>query len=82
NYDIILERGALYHVCDYVNLNRKVLIITDDGVPAQYVKTLLSQCEHGFVQTLKQGEGTKSFNNFEFLCSKLLELSFSRKDLV
>ncbi len=82
SYDIILERGALDHVSDYINLDRKVLIITDDGVPTQYVDRLLAQCKYGFAQTVKQGEGAKSFNTFEFLCSKLLEFSFSRKDLV
>ncbi|MFZ2537472.1 MAG: 3-dehydroquinate synthase [Oscillospiraceae bacterium] len=82
SYDIILERGALDHVCDYINLDRKVLIITDDGVPTQYVKRLLLQCKYGFVETVKQGECAKSFSTFEFLCSKLLEFNFSRKDLI
>ena len=38
-YDIILERGCLYRVSDYIDLKRKVMIITDDGVPLSYAKT-------------------------------------------
>ncbi len=28
-YDIILEHGVLYHSNDYIDLNRKVMIITN-----------------------------------------------------
>lgn len=82
SYDIILERGLLDHVGDYINLNRKVLIITDDGVPTAYADRLLSQCPQGFVERVKQGESAKSFPVFEQLCSKLLAYRFSRKDLI
>ena len=77
-----MQRGGLDHVFEYINLNRKVLIITDDGVPVEYVNRLKLQCETPFVQTVKQGESSKSFNTFQELCLKLLELNFSRKDLV
>lgn len=82
SYDIILERGAINHVGDYINLNRKVLVVTDDGVPSKYIKNVLSQCKYGYVEVVKQGESAKSFNTFQYLCSKLLEHNFSRKDLV
>lgn len=82
SYDIILERGLLDHVGDYINLNRKVLIITDDGVPTAYADRLLSQCSQGFVERVGQGESAKSFPVFEQLCSKLLAYRFSRKDLI
>ena len=46
-YDIILERGCLYRVSDYIDLKRKVMIITDDGVPLSYAKTVQEQCQKG-----------------------------------
>ena len=33
SYDIILEHGAIQKASKYLNLNRKVFVITDDGVP-------------------------------------------------
>ena len=32
-YDITLERGALMHAGEILNLNRRTVIVTDDGVP-------------------------------------------------
>ena len=37
-YDIVLQRGALQRVGDYLNLKRRVLVVTDDGVPAEYAQ--------------------------------------------
>lgn len=82
SYDIIIERGVLSRVGDYTNLNRKVLIISDDGVPQQYVDTLLAQCPHGWAHIVKQGEGAKSFPVYQELCQKLLDLNFSRTDCI
>ena len=33
SYDIVLERGSLDRAGDYLDLDRKVLILTDAGVP-------------------------------------------------
>ena len=33
-YDILMEHGILYRLNDYIDLNRKVMIVTDSGVPA------------------------------------------------
>ncbi|MDD5952148.1 MAG: 3-dehydroquinate synthase [Oscillospiraceae bacterium] len=82
SYDIIIEHGMLRRIGDYTNLNRKVLVISDDGVPQQYVDTVLSQCPQGYSVVVKQGEGAKSFPVYESLCKKLLELGFSRTDLI
>lgn len=82
SYDIIIEKGSIGRVSDYVNLERKVMIITDDGVPKEYAEAVKAQCKEGFIHTVKQGEGAKSFPVFEELCCDLLSHSFSRKDLV
>lgn len=82
SYDIIIEHGVLSRVGEYTNLNRKVLVISDDGVPKQYVDTLLSQCPQGYAHIVKQGEGAKSFPVYQELCQKLLDLNFSRTDCI
>ena len=48
-YEVIIENNILNKVCEYVSLNNKVLIVTDDGVPSAYVKTLAKQSEDSYV---------------------------------
>lgn len=82
SYDIIIKRGALSRLGGVANLKRKVLVVTDENVPVQYVNTVLSQCQNGFCITLPSGEGTKSFHYLEKLCQEMLKHNFSRKDAV
>ena len=81
-YNIYIEKNILHSVGKLADLNRKVLIVTDDGVPKEYAEALLSQCGEGYVERLPQGEGSKSFTGLETILSSLLAKGFSRKDLV
>ena len=60
SYDIIVERGVLAHAGEQLNLKRRVFIITDAGVPAQYAERIAAQCSKAHIETVKQGEGSKS----------------------
>lgn len=82
SYDIIIEHGVLHRIGAYINLNRKVLVISDDGVPQEYVDAVLNQCVDGYSVVVQQGEGAKSFPVYQMLCEKLLDLNFGRKDLI
>ena len=79
-YDIKIERGILNRVKDEINLNRKVLIVTDDGVPSEYSKTIAEQCKDSALVVIKQGEESKNFDSFLLLQKTMLEHGFSRKD--
>lgn len=82
SYDIILERGCLHHISDYLNLDRKVLIITDDHVPKEYAQDLLKQCTQGYLSIVPQGEDSKGMHTYQELLETLLAHNFSRKDCV
>ena len=82
SYDIHIEKGILYRIKEYIDLNRKVMIVTDTGVPQKYTDILKAQCSDGYSIVVEQGEGAKSFRVFEEVCQKLLEYGFHRKDLV
>ena len=60
----------------------EVLVVTDSGVPAAYVRSVLCQCPQGFLETVEMGEGAKSFPVLERLCRTLLTHGFTRHDLV
>lgn len=81
-YNIYLERGGLQRVNEYLNLNRKALIVTDSGVPEFYSKTVASQCAESFIVTVPMGEASKCFDTYKMLLSKLVEFSFTRTDCV
>lgn len=81
-YNIILERGSLNNLNQYLKLDRKVLIVTDSGVPDEYSKIVSNQCKEPHIITIPQGEPSKCFDNFKYLLSKMVELGFTRTDCV
>ena len=82
SYDIVFNRGALKKANEYLSLNRNVLIVTDDGVPSDYSKTVASLCKKAVIITLKQGEKSKNFDNYKYLLEVLVENGFTRTDCV
>ena len=81
-YEVIIENNILNKVCEYVSLNNKVLIVTDDGVPSAYVKTLAKQCEDSYVFTFKHGEESKNINTYQEIISFMISNNFTRGDLI
>ncbi|MBR4016690.1 MAG: 3-dehydroquinate synthase [Oscillospiraceae bacterium] len=82
SYNITILRGALARADAYMKLNRKVLIVTDSGVPAAYAETVASRCSAPVIVTIPQGESSKSLQNFEMLCRAMLQNGFTRTDCV
>lgn len=82
SYDIIVERGVLEKAGTHLNLNRRVLVVTDSGVPGIYAQTLANQCKAPVICTVESGEASKSIGTFEKLLHTMLENGFSRKDCV
>ena len=81
-YEINIGRGLIDKAGEIFNLNRRVLIITDSGVPKEYAKRVLSQCGDGEIITVDQGEGSKSAECFIRLCEKMVETGMTRSDCV
>ena len=81
-YDVIIKRGCLEKANEYLNLNRKVLIITDDGVPKEYLNILKKDLKDVYVYIIKQGEESKSFDNYSSILDYLIENEFSRTDAI
>lgn len=82
SYDIFIERGILKRAGELLKLDRRVLIVTDDGVPSQYAVAVAAQCKEPVIVTLKQGEGSKNAENLQKLWSVMLENHFTRSDCV
>lgn len=82
SYDIVVERGSLKKAGELLNLNRKVMVITDEGVPSVYATTIARQAKEGYIKVVAQGEGSKSLQTAEEILTEMLAHQFSRKDVV
>ena len=82
SYDITVERGCLQRADALLNLDRRVLIVTDRGVPRQYAETLAARCKEPVVAVVAPGEGSKTMDTVTGLCRTMLENRFSRGDCV
>ena len=82
SYDILLERGLLEQAGKLLDLDRRVLIVTDTGVPQRYAALLAGQCAAPVTARVEQGEGAKSFAVLEGLLKTMLAENFSRGDCV
>ena len=60
SYDITLKRNALNEVNNILNIKGKALIVTDSGVPVEYVKNVASQIKNSVIYTFPQGEKSKN----------------------
>ncbi len=82
SYEIVLERGALDKAGEYLDLDRRVLIVTDSGVPSEYALRVADRCADAVMVTVPVGEKSKSLMFFQNLLSQMLSCSFTRKDCV
>ena len=82
SYDVFVERGALDQAGKLLSLDRKVLVVTDSGVPAEYAAKVAKQCREAHVVTVPEGEGSKSLATLEVLLSAMLQNGFDRSDCV
>ena len=81
-YTVTVRRGVLSEAGKLFDLDRRVLVVTDDGVPPVYARTVAAQCKAPTVVTLPQGEATKSLPYYAKLLHVLLENHFTRTDCV
>lgn len=82
SYDITLGRGQLSHAGEVFNLERKVFLVTDDGVPQAYAEKIAAQCKESYIFTIPQGEGSKNFDTLQEICKAMLMQNLTRKDCV
>lgn len=82
SYNIRLERGALERVGEYLNLDRRVLVVTDDGVPSEYAERVAAAASFAVIKTVPQGERSKQMDTLCELLTELVQHGFTRTDCV
>ena len=81
-YKITIGKGLLSDAFKYLNLDRKVFIVTDSGVPKKYSEEVLNSCKDGKIYTVPMGEGSKSISTYEAVLTAMLEFGMTRTDCV
>lgn len=79
-YDITIGRGMLSKAGEVFRLNRKVFILTDSGVPAEYAKAVAAQCKESKIVTVAQGEDSKSMETLNRCLQQMLDYGLTRSD--
>ncbi|MBQ7173770.1 MAG: 3-dehydroquinate synthase [Clostridia bacterium] len=80
--EIFLGRGLLKKAGELFDLSRKVLLVTDSGIPRDYVQTILSQCKDPMLVTVPAGEENKNFSTYEMLLQACLAADLTRGDCI
>lgn len=81
-YEIKIKPSGINEIGEFFDLDRKVLVVTDSGVPSEYAKAVASQCAEATVLTLPQGESAKDIESFSEAERVMLEKGFDRGDCV
>ena len=80
SYDIHIGRGLIHKVSEIFCLDRRVLILTDSGVPKEYSERVKAVCREATILTLPDGEGSKSIDGFSKVLSAMIDLGMTRTD--
>ncbi|MBR0303619.1 MAG: 3-dehydroquinate synthase [Clostridia bacterium] len=81
-YDVVMRDGALGDIGTIWDLDRRVMIVTDDGVPAEYARRAASACRSAHIVTLPQGESTKSEKYLSRLWKEAIGAHLTRRDAI
>ena len=81
-YDITVGKGLIGRADEYMSLDRKVFIVTDDGVPSEYAEAVAKRCREAKIYTIKCGEGSKSLSVMEEVLVAMMGYGMTRTDCV
>ena len=83
SYDIVVDKNILSKIFDDFNNIKHILVVTDSGVPKEYLESLIeNKKEKTFVYTIEQGEQSKNFDNVKNILRFMISNDFKRNDIV
>jgi 3-dehydroquinate synthase len=80
SYGIDIGEGIIEKAKDRFDLDRKVFIVTDSGVPRKYFEAVAAQCREAKIFTFPEGEESKSTVTLEKILSAMLDFGMQRSD--
>jgi 3-dehydroquinate synthase len=82
DYIIHIQNHLLDDLSAFLDLNRRYIIITDDGVPSVYVNKFIHQLNDYELIVFKQGESSKNIDTYQEIINQFLDLSVTKASCV
>lgn len=82
SYDIVLERGCLLDISEYLDCNRRYFIISDTGVPKEIIMSIRTQLKDANVFLVAEGETSKCMETYQMCLKMMLQKKYTRNDCV
>ncbi len=82
SYDITFSQGGTALASEIFDLDRKVLVVTDSGVPKEYASSVAAAVKEGHVFCFERGEQSKSLDTYRAILLFMAENGFTRSDCV
>ncbi len=78
NYEIHIGSGLLNELDKYIEKNDETIILTDTGIPEEYIQKVESLFINPLTLLLPQGEDTKSIDVYKHLLEEIASRDYSR----
>ena len=78
-YKVTVGAGLISRAGEFFNLKRRVFILTDSGVPAEYAEKLAKCADNARIYTVPEGEGSKRIELMNNVLSEMLTFGLTRR---
>ena len=78
SYDVLIEKGLLSRISNYVDSSKEYVIITDTNIPKEYISTVTSQLNVLLTYALSPGESLKCAEKVNEVIEDMLSHSIPR----
>lgn len=79
-YDITVGAGILDEAKNLFNLERRVFILTDTGVPREYSEKIKKAAKQAVIYTVPMGESSKSLEVLRLVLTEMMKFGMGRSD--
>jgi 3-dehydroquinate synthase len=82
DYTVLIERGLIHSVAGVVTGQKKIVILTDDGVPTQWVDSVVDQFDDSLLIRVPAGESSKSLQQLESIIDRMIQAGCHKNTLL
>ena len=82
SYNVYIKRGLLSDISNYIDLNREIIIITDDFIPKTYLNTIKKEMSNLNIFEVPQGEESKSMEIAYSIIEDMINTYITRNCLI
>lgn len=82
SYEIYVGASILDKAKELFNLERRIIVVTDSGVPSKYSARVAELCAEAKIITFPETEASKNIDTFALICQAMLDFGLQRKDAV